>query len=361
MSTTQTQVTAESSVTATGSSIPLTPYAPNQKRGHETINPEATNDPANNHDTPTDRVQPNFSLARKVAITVQLAGMGITTNGVNGLVVVGLPRMTTDLDLPPSLAFWPVSAAFMATTASLLLAGSLADILGPRSVELVGVLASGVFMIGCGLARQGEELVALRALQGVGLALHLASSVSLVTMTWPRGRARNIAFACLGISSVIGFSLGLVLAGVFVDTIGWRAGWHVYGGTTLALAVLGFFVLPKTQTFRSFGDVVHGIRTKMDIVGALLASAFMAFISYFLAVISKDVNGIREPDVVVFLCLGALSLPLFIYWVHRQVRLGKPALIPNSIWRDTSFSTICAAVAISYGVLVCLELFASLL
>lgn len=79
------------------------------------------------------------------------------------------------------------------------------------------------------------------------------------------------------------------------------------------------------------------------------------------SVISKDVYGVRDPENIVCICLGALSLPLFVFWVHRQARLGRPALIPNSLWKMIPFSTICGAVAISYGVLVSLELFASLL
>ena len=55
-----------------------------------------------------------------------------------------------------------------------------------------------------------------------------------------------------------------------------------------------------------------------------------------------------------------VSLPFFIGWMHRQVRGGKPALIPNSFWRNTSFSSICATIAMSFAVLNSLELFASL-
>lgn len=237
-------------------------------------------------------VEEPSSRARKLAITFQLSGISLTACAINGLVVVGLPKMTIDLALPRLLSFWPVSAAFMATTASLLLAGSLADIIGPRLVELVGALTMGVFMIGCGLSQKGVELVALRALQGVSLAMHLASSVSLITMTWPQGRSRNVAFSCLGISQVIGFSLGLVLGGIFVDTIGWRAAWHIYGSITLALGLLGCFVLPKSQASSSWKTILHDITTKMDLVGALLASAFMAFVSYFLAYVPHLLSGI---------------------------------------------------------------------
>ena len=61
------------------------------------------------------------------------------------------------------------------------------------------------------------------------------------------------------------------------------------------------------------------------------------------------------------LCLCAIALPSFVAWVHRQMRLGKPALIPNSLWMNATFSSICATIALSFAVINSLELFASLL
>lgn len=77
-------------------------------------------------------------------------------------------------------------------------------------------------------------------------------------------------------------------------------------------------------------------------------------------IISTDVYKIKEPTSIVLLCLGVLALPLFIGWMHRQHRAGKPALIPNSFWTNSSFATICATIALSFAVLNSLELFASL-
>lgn len=139
------------------------------------------------------------SQLRKVVVLSQLFAVTLTASVINGLVIVGLPTITKDLQLPPSLSFWPSSVNSLATASTLLLAGSLADTVGPRWVELVGSFASGALMIGQGVARTGQELVVLRALQGVGLAMHLASSVSIVTQLLPPGRSRNVAFSCLGV------------------------------------------------------------------------------------------------------------------------------------------------------------------
>lgn len=222
-------------------------------------------------------------LLQKGMVTFQLSGVNFTNNAVKGLVFVGLPTMAKDLTLPRSLAFWPASVAALATTATILLAGSLADVLGPRVTNLVGCFACGVFMLASGFVKTGEQLVALRALQGVGLALHLASSVALVTKVLPRGRGRNIAFSCLGMSQPLGFSFGLVIGGILVDTVGWRTGWYIYGSFILALSAIGLFSLPRSTPLKSFPRVVTDIRENVDWVGALLASSFMAFLSYFLS------------------------------------------------------------------------------
>ncbi|KFH44072.1 putative MFS-type transporter-like protein [Hapsidospora chrysogenum ATCC 11550] len=309
-----------------------------------------------------DRIpEESASRLQKVVVVFQLSGVNFSLSAVNGLIIVGLPRIAEDLALPPSLTFWPASVSSLATSATLLLAGSVADALGPRAVDLTGCFLCGAFMLGCGLAKEGEQLVGMRAVTGVGQAMHLASSVALVTKIVARGRGRNVSFACLGLSQPLGFSFGLVLGGVLVDTIGWRAGFYIYGGLTVLLSAIGCVSLPKSEPLGSLRDLSHLIRRKVDWVGALLASSFMAFLSYFLAVISGDMYRIREPGSIVFLCLGVMSLPFFVAWVHRQVRRGRPALIPNSFWRNASFASICATISVTFAVLNSLELFASLL
>ncbi|KAH7363441.1 major facilitator superfamily domain-containing protein [Plectosphaerella cucumerina] len=300
------------------------------------------------------------SLLRKITVPLILAGINFASSCSNGLVVIGLPRITQNLNLPASLAFWPASVNSLATASTILLAGSVADVIGPRSVDLVGNILSGAMMLGAGFVQTGEQLVVMRALQGVGLALHFSSSVALVTKIMPRGRGRNLAFACLGLSQPLGFCFGLVIGGVLTDSIGWRAGWYLYGSITLLLTAIGFWSLPKSAPLGSLQSVLHSLKTQVDWVGAFLGSAFLALVCYFLASISADVEKAKEPGSIVVLCLGVITLPLFIAWGHRQVKTGKPAMIPNSFWRIGAFSSICITVASSFGVVNSLELFASL-
>lgn len=79
------------------------------------------------------------------------------------------------------------------------------------------------------------------------------------------------------------------------------------------------------------------------------------------SILSANPSRIKTAESIVILCLAAAALPSFVAWVHRQTKRNKPALIPNSMWANTSFSTICAIVAMSNGVLNSMELFAALL
>ncbi|KAK2669980.1 MFS transporter superfamily [Fusarium oxysporum f. sp. vasinfectum] len=150
----------------------------------------------------------------------------------------------------------------------------------------------------------------MRALQGVAIAMHFSSSVALVADTQPRGQSRNISFACLGLSQLLGFTFGLVVGGVLVDTVGWRSGWYLYGGVTLLLSAVGLLSLPKSEPL-GFRNIFVDLIYRVDWIGALLASVSMASISYFLAVISTDVHRIKETGTVTLLCFSLATLPLF--------------------------------------------------
>lgn len=224
-----------------------------------------------------------YSGIQRAVITFLMSGITFCSSFTNGIVTVGLPAITEDLKLPSSLAFWPTSVSSLAMASTLLLAGSVADVLGPKWVDLTGCFLSGALMVTSGAANNGPELVAMRALQGVGFSLHLASSISIITETLPKGRGRNIAFSCLGLSQPLGFCAGLVLGGVFVDTIGWRAGWYLCGGFTLSLATIAVWALPKPSRKWIGAEVMHDLRTKVDWVGAISISAFMSMLCYMLA------------------------------------------------------------------------------
>lgn len=202
----------------------------------------------------------------------------------NGLLTVCIPYMAKDLDLSESLIYWPSTVGGLVSGSLLLVAGSVADVVGSRPVNQVGNLLLGCFNLGCGLARTGEELIAFRALVGLAMALYLPSSVGILTKAIPNGRMRNIGLACSGVAQSMGFAVGLVLGGVLIQTVGWRVGYYLCGSGQLALCMSSFWVLPKASTSTdSYKVQWQKLKSEIDWVGAGIASTSLAMLAYVLA------------------------------------------------------------------------------
>ncbi|EJT70045.1 integral membrane protein [Gaeumannomyces tritici R3-111a-1] len=331
---------------------------------------ERSGDPSDNNgslvsldfDRPSANRRP--MILTVMAIT-QPALINFLTSFTNGIITVCLPTIARSVNLQRQLYLWPVSVFGLTSGSLLLLAGSTADLIGARAVEITGASILGIFSLASGFAQTGEQLVAFRAIQGIGAAMHLPASVSLVAAATDKGRARNFGFAALGFSQPLGFSVGLVLGGVLAEYSTWRIGFYVPGGLLAAAAVAGRWTLPKTTPAPAPDGGVGGrvwsrFRTEIDWVGVGLASSGLTVFSYVLAILSADLQMIRSATTISLLALSLALLASFPFWMGRRERAGRPALVPNSLWGNVPFTTICALVAISWGTVNSMELFSSL-
>jgi MFS family permease len=211
--------------------------------------------------------------------------VGFIASFTNGVITIGLPEIARSLALDRSLYLWPSSVYGLTSGACLLIAGSIADLVGARPVELLGITLIGVFTLACGFSNTGEQLVVFRALQGIALALHLPASVALISGAVPSGRARNLGFACLGFSQPLGFAVGLVISGVLVEKAGWRSGFYLSGGTLLATAVAAIWSLPKLKKVNQDGIVALAkkVAQQVDWIGGIISSGGLAILAYVLA------------------------------------------------------------------------------
>jgi MFS family permease len=211
--------------------------------------------------------------------------VGFLASFSSGIITVGLPDIARSLSLDRSLYLWPSSVYGLTAGSTLLIAGSIADIVGARPVELLGIFLMGAFALACGFASNGEQLVVFRALQGVALAMHLPSSVALIAGAVPSGRARNFGFACLGFSQPLGFAFGLVIGGVLIDRAGWRSGFYMCGGATLLAAIVAVWSIPQVRTGNQHGfvDLCKQVGRQVDWIGGLISSGGLATLAYVLA------------------------------------------------------------------------------
>lgn len=155
--------------------------------------------------------------------------------------------------------------------------------IGNKRVNLLGCFLTSIFILACGLARSGIELIMFRAMQGIAVSLCLPTSVAIVANAAPSGRKRNIGFSCLGFVQPIGFSLGMVLEGVILDSVGWRFSYYLCGSLSLALFGVSLWALPRDSVIE--GSAFAKLKQDIDWVGAIVVSTSIGVFSYILALV----------------------------------------------------------------------------
>ncbi|EHK20863.1 uncharacterized protein TRIVIDRAFT_192541 [Trichoderma virens Gv29-8] len=299
-----------------------------------------------------------LSNGRTVIVIAALSAVNFLSSLSTGLLTIGLPRMALDIGLPEYLIAWPSSVYALTSGCCLIIAGSIADTVGNRIINLIGCLFLGCFMVACGLSRTGIELIMFRSFQGIAVSLCLPTSIAIVAGITKSGRQRNIGFSCLGFVQPLGFSLGLVLGGVLLDTVGWRMGWYLCGGITLVLFFISLWALPMGKKLE--GGILLRLKRDIDWIGTVLSSTSLGLLSYVLGALSSDLSNITIPGNIAALIISVLLIPAFILWQRRQERGQRPTLIPNSLWKNRIFTTVCLLVIFSYAVVNAMEFFCSL-
>ncbi|WGX95065.1 MFS transporter [Nocardioides sp. L-11A] len=183
---------------------------------------------------------------------------------------VALPDLRTDLSLSAGAARWVVTLYSLVFGMLILLGGRLGDVLGLRSCLVAGLVGFSAASVLGGLATNAELLLLARGLQGGAGALVAATAVSLMSVAFPTGRERALAFAVLGIVMGVGTPGSLLLGGLLVDLLSWR--WCLLVNVPLALlAAVG------VRLFAPPGDRRPGSR--VDVAGAVLAVLGLAAVA----------------------------------------------------------------------------------
>jgi EmrB/QacA subfamily drug resistance transporter len=266
------------------------------------------------------------------------------------IVNVAIPSVVDELDISSTQVQWVQESYTLVFAALLLVFGTLADRFGRRRILQVGVIIFAGASVLAALAPSGDLLIASRVIQGIGGAMILPSTLSLINATF-RGRERGIAFAVWG-STIGGMAaVGPLLGGWLTTYFSWR--WAF--GINLPL---GIIILIGVMLF------VRGSRAdepqRVDVVGALLS--IVLFTALVFALIEGRTYGWwlsdTPPDfwtadispIPFAFALALLALIAFIAWgLHRQ-RAGKSTMIAFGLFGIASFRNgNIAAMIVSLG------------
>ncbi|WP_055525024.1 MFS transporter [Streptomyces graminilatus] len=291
------------------------------------------------------RRRPTFALLAMAQFVVVL---DIT------IVNVALPSVQTSLRFSGESLTWVVDAYMLTFGGFLLLGGRAADLFGQRRMFLVGLTVFGMASMACGLAATSGELVAARAVQGLGGALLSPASLSLVALTFQEDAERDRAMGIWNAVAGAGGATGVVLGGALTDSLGWPWVFWVNVPLTLGGALIGLVLITDVNHITDTpGRVVPRLR-EFDVLGSVAVTAGLS--ALILGLVRFGEHGPTSAVARVALVAAVVLLGVF---VVVELRVPTP-LVHFGMFRSRSLSTANGMILVFMAGVVATNFFVTL-
>ena len=239
----------------------------------------------------------------------------------SSIINVSLPTLVRALHTDFAVVQWVVLAYLLTITSAMAGIGRLADMVGKKTIYMIGFI---VFTLGsalCGLSPSVKWLIGFRVLQATGAAMTMALGAAIVTEAFPP-MERGKAMGMIGSIVSMGIVLGPALGGIILSALSWR--WIFY--VNLPVGIIGTIMVQ-----RNLPDFKPGHRQRFDVWGALTLCSSILF--FLLGLTLGQKQGFSHP--LVYFLLGAwlLLLALFILIEHKTAQpMINPTLFHNRIF-----------------------------
>lgn len=254
------------------------------------------------------------------------------------IVNVALPTIGEALDFTESSLPWVVNAYVLTFGGFLLLGGRLADLLGRRRVFMFGLVLFALASLFGGLATSSGQLVAARAVQGLGAAILSPAALSIVATTFKDGAERNKALGIWGAVAGSGGAAGVLLGGVLTEYLGWE--WVLWVNVPIGVAAAALAPRLIAES-RAENETRH-----FDVAGA--ATITLGLSALVFALLDAEDAGWGSAQTIGTLAFAAIMLIAFVAIERRS----QAPLVPFRIFR---LRTITGANVV--GILVGASLF----
>jgi EmrB/QacA subfamily drug resistance transporter len=231
---------------------------------------------------------------------------------------VAQPELARSTGASQTQLQWIVAAYALAFAALLLPAGAIGDRIGRKPVLAAGLGLFGLSSLAAVFLNSPGELIALRGVMGVGAAMIMPVTLSVITTVFPPEERGKAVGTWVGVAAGGGV-LGLLASGVLLEWLPWQS-IFVLNVVLAAVALIGTLaIVPATRENRP---------PRIDPVGALLSAAALALLVF--GVIEGPERGWGEPLTVASLASGVLAAVAFVLW---ELRRREPMLDPRHFAR----------------------------
>lgn len=251
------------------------------------------------------------------------------------IVNIAVPSIIEGLDAKFDEILWVLNAYILAYAALLITGGRLGDIFGPRNLFVAGLALFTAASALCGIAQDPSQLIAARALQGVGGALMAPQMLAVITGPFPPER-RGVAFAVPGAVGGLAVAVDPTLGGLSVTHFGWPSIFFVNVPVGAAAITLALLVTSDLRPDR---------RHRLDVVGVLLVTAGLFGITFGLIEGERCDWGTVFSFVTIPGTIVAGIVLMLIFLLNQYLRQEKEPLLPFAIFRDRNYSLMALVVA----------------
>jgi len=276
------------------------------------------------------------------AVTFSLFLTYLDTTVVN----VALPAMRDEFGVNINQLAWVINGYLITYAVFLLLGGKLADYFGRRRIFQLGLVIFTVTSIFCGAASSHEMLTIARTMQGIGSAMMLPGSQSIIAATFPREQ-RGLAFGIWTGVAGVGLAIGPLVGGLITQGFDWR--WIFYINIPLGLAGLVAAQIFVRESKDESAD------QRFDIAGLLAAATFLFLLTFGL--LQANDRGWTSTAILVIFAGAALALAAFIVLELRQ----RAPAVDLRLFRVPQFTGAIYSAAIvlfaMFGVLFFMSLY----
>jgi EmrB/QacA subfamily drug resistance transporter len=262
------------------------------------------------------------------------------------IVNVALPSIGADLNFSQENLSWVVNAYVLVFGGFLLLGGRMADLLGRRRLFMAGLVLFALASLAGGLSQSEGQLIAARAVQGLGAALLSPAALSLVTVLFAEGAERNKAMGVWGAVAGSGGAVGVLLGGMLTEWAGWEWVLFVNVPVGIAAALLAPRLLPESRN--------EGAR-HFDFAGAVSVTAGLSLLVY--ALVDANDAGWGSAQT---LGLGGLALALIAAFYAIERRSKAPLMPFPGIFRIRTITGINVSAVLIAAALFSMFFFISL-
>jgi EmrB/QacA subfamily drug resistance transporter len=276
-----------------------------------------------------------LTLRRRVAAlaTVCVSLMVITIDVT--ILNVALPTLATALDADTSALQWFINAYELVFAGLLLTAGALADRFGRRRILAIGLAIFGAASAAGAMSGSPGELIAARVVMGVGGALVLPATLSIVTNVFSEPAARARAIAVWAGVAALGLGLGPLVGGWLLQHYSWESVFLVNVPVVIAAVAAGRLTIPESQA---------PIGGRLDPAGAALSVAGLSALIY--AITEGPGNGWTSLTTIAGFAVAGLAIAAFVAWEMR----ARAPMLDLGFFSDPRFTAAIAAImALFFG------------